>query len=120
MKRIKLLIRSQAWDTSTKREFFAHIEKRMKDDARMEYCRGKAEFLAGVVGGGRPSPEKTRAALELIEWALATFTKTSNVPRAYALATRSELLRMLGQRSKAGAAWRTARRLARESGVTFE
>jgi len=113
VKPIELLVRSQAWDAETKRAFFAHLEKRMKDDARIDYCRRKADFLAR-------DARKTRAALTLIDWALATFTKASKYARAGALATRSELLHALGQPGKAGAAWRTARRLARESGVRFE
>jgi hypothetical protein len=106
VKPIELLVRSQVWDAETKRAFFAHLEKRMKDDARIDYCRRKADFLAR-------DARKTRAALVLIEWALATFTKASSTPRAHALATRSELLRALGQRGKAAAAWRAARRLDR-------
>jgi ATP/maltotriose-dependent transcriptional regulator MalT len=113
VKPIELLIRSQAWDASTKRAFFAHLEKRMKDDARLGYCDRKASFLAR-------DAKKTRAALELIDWALTTFTKASKYARARGLATRSVLLHTLGQPAKAGAAWRTARRLARESGVRFE
>ncbi len=104
MKPIERLVRSDVWDARTRAAFFAHLEKPMKDDARLGYCDRKASFLAR-------NPHKVAAGLALLEWALATFTRAGRESRAYACATRSELLEMLGKKREARAAYRAAKRL---------
>ncbi len=104
MKPIERLVRSDAWTPRVRAAFFAHLEKPMKDDARLGYCDRKASFLAR-------NPRKVAAGLALIDWALETFKRAGAESRAYALATRSDLLHTLGKTREANAAYRAAKRL---------
>ena len=77
-----MLVRSSDWSPALRKEFFAHLEKRMKDDARV-----------------------------LIEWASETFTKASKEARASLLAERANALDALGKKKSADASYRKAKRL---------
>lgn len=106
MKRIEELVRSSDWSLAVRKEFFAHLEKRMRDDARVGYCVRKAGFLLRA-------NDKRHAtwALELIAFAEESFTKASKLKRASLLAERANALDALGKKKSADAAYRKAKRL---------
>ena len=106
MKRIEEIVRSSDWSPRVRREFFAHLEKRMKDDARVRYCVRKAGFLLRM-------NDKRHAtwALELVTWASETFAKASKEARASLLAERANALDALGKKRSADASYRNAKRL---------
>ena len=88
VKAIELLVRSDEWNPSIRRAFFAHLDKPMKDDARLGYCDRKAWFLARG-----SDPRKHAAAIALLDWALAAFTHAGDEALRNARATRGELRR---------------------------
>jgi hypothetical protein len=96
VKPIELLVRSPRWDRATQKAFRAHLAKNMRDAARLEYCRRKADFM--MDGGAK------RGALTLITWALATFTKVERRDRGLALSTHAQLLEELGDFAAAATA----------------
>lgn len=102
MKPIELVVRSQEWNRATQSFFFAHLKKPMTDDARLGYCRRKADFLM------RGGSAKKRSALKLVTWALESFPKAKE-ERGYARATRAQLLEALGEYREAASAERSAR-----------
>ncbi len=106
MKPIEIMVRSPVWNQTMRKAFFAHLDKPMKDDARLDYCRRKADFIARTGNLAR-----IRDALELITFALGEFTKAEKSSRAHALASRSVFLRDLGEKKESAKAWRAAKRL---------
>lgn len=102
MKPIEIVVRSQEWDRATQSFFFAHLKKPMTDDARLGYCRRKANFLM------RGNTAKKRSALKLVTWALESFPKAKE-ERGYARAARAQLLEELGEYREAASAERSAR-----------
>ncbi len=106
MKRIEELVRSSDWSPRVRKEFFAHLEKRMKDDARVGYCVRKAGFMLRASG-----KRHAKWALELVTWALETFVKASKEARASLLAERANALDALGKKKSADASYRKAKRL---------
>jgi hypothetical protein len=108
LKRIEELIRTSDWSPALRAEFFAHLEKRMSDDARAGYCRRKSGFMLRALGR-----RQAQWALELVEFALGTFAKMSKQSRAYLLAERANALDAMGKKKSAAAAYRSAKRLNR-------
>jgi hypothetical protein len=106
MKRIEVLVRSSEWTPAIRKEFFEHLEKRMKDDARVGYCSRKAGFLLRSA-----SKRNATWALELCAWALETFPDASKSSRALALAEASNALQALGKKKEADKTYRAAKKL---------
>ena len=106
MKRIEQLIRSTDWSRATRVEFFAHLDKRIRDDTRAGYCARKASFMLRA-----PGKRHATWALELVAFALMTFPDVSKDVRASLLAERANALDALGDEKSADAAYRAARKL---------
>jgi hypothetical protein len=106
LKRIEEIIRTSDWSPALRKEFFAHLEKRMKDDARANYCRRKTSFLLRA-----NDARHATWALELVAFALETFTNASDPARALLLAELANALDALGKKKEADAAYRKAKRL---------
>jgi hypothetical protein len=86
VKQIEILVRSDAWDRETKAAFLAWLDKPMRDDARLGYCQRKAWFM---LNGEKPA--RLRAALKLLDWALATFATAEPRTKSLARIVRGQL-----------------------------
>jgi hypothetical protein len=96
MKEIEKLVRSSDWSPHLRAAFFAHLDKPMKDDARLGYCERKASFM--LRSGNR---SVAKAAVALLDFALETFTKASKDVQSLARITRGMARREAGVRKPA-------------------
>jgi hypothetical protein len=90
VKEIEKLVRSDAWDRATQVAFRAHLEKPMRDTARMRYCERKASFMIRS-----EHPKLLRAAERLIDWALGAFPDADAESLGLARITRGQARREL-------------------------
>ena len=95
MKEIERLVRSDAWDRSTKVAFYAWLDKPMRDTARLGYCERKAGFMMRD-----EKPAKLRAAERLLYWAIAKFATADKETLSLARITRGMIRSALTRQCK--------------------